>query len=82
MRVDNPETCYEMVAKGLGYAYLTTLFLKRGDRFHAYELKLKNGKPLIRNTWIYYHEAGGKLLKVKALLDFWDEIDLLAVVDS
>lgn len=70
LRVDNPETCYEMVIKGLGYAFLPTLFLEHHQNYFAQQLKFRNGKPLTRNTWLYYNKNTQDLPSVKLFLDF------------
>lgn len=70
LRVDNSETCYEMVTKGLGYALLPTLFFRQEDKLNIYPLYFKSQKPLMRKTWLYYNKDTQNLNNIKLFIDF------------
>lgn len=69
LRVDNSETCYEMVTKGLGYAFLPSLFFGQMDNLNTYPLYFKNQQPLTRKTWLYYNKDTQNLKNIKLFID-------------
>ncbi|HEO8421801.1 MAG: LysR family transcriptional regulator [Niallia sp.] len=64
MQVDSYETCKEMVKKGLGYAIIPSVFLKKADNLYYAPLVFKNGQEMKRRTWVYYREASMRLATV------------------
>ncbi|RFU65222.1 LysR family transcriptional regulator [Peribacillus glennii] len=76
IEVDKAETCKKMVVNGLGYAIMPTLELKDIDNLYRTDLTTKEGKPILRNTWMFYHEHSMKLNMVAAFVKFIEGIDL------
>ncbi|WP_282936222.1 LysR family transcriptional regulator [Paenibacillus sp. RC67] len=76
IEVDKVETCREMVIRGLGYAIMPTLILEGVPDIHKINIADSNGKPLIRRTWMYYHEEALELNLVKAFVQFMQSLDL------
>ncbi|MEO2078204.1 MAG: LysR family transcriptional regulator [Bacillus sp. (in: firmicutes)] len=67
MEVDKADTCTEMVLNGLGYGILPSVLLQEHPQLHRIILKDKNGDPIVRRTWMFYHE---KLLEIKLIREF------------
>ncbi|TDF95143.1 LysR family transcriptional regulator [Paenibacillus piri] len=76
MEVDKVETCREMVIRGLGYAIVPTLVLEGFTDMHKVTIADKKGQPLIRRTWMYYHEESLQLNLVQAFVQFVQQLDL------
>lgn len=70
MEVDNADTCQEMVAKGLGYAFLPGRLVEKTNRFRLYEMFFKTKKPVTRKTWLFYNTDVMGLNVVKTFYDF------------
>jgi DNA-binding transcriptional LysR family regulator len=70
IEVDKADTCKKMVVNGLGYAILPSLILKDVNNIHIADIKSIDGKPIVRKTWMIYHEDSLKLNIVKAFVDF------------
>jgi DNA-binding transcriptional LysR family regulator len=70
IEVDKVDTCKKMVINGLGYAILPSLILKDVNDIHIADIKTIGGKPIVRKTWMIYHEDSLKLNIVKAFVDF------------
>lgn len=75
MEVDKQETCMEMVAHGLGYAILPSIILKNVDNIFRSTLIDKTNQPILRRTWMYYHEEALELNMVKAFVRFVEALD-------
>jgi DNA-binding transcriptional LysR family regulator len=76
MTVDKSDTCLEMVLNGLGYAIIPGYVLKEDNRdIFTMELTDKNGKPIVRDTWMFYHEESMHLKLVEAFVEFVGRID-------
>ncbi len=75
MEVDKVDTCKEMVMKGLGYAFLPEMIIKHDDDLHNIEMGHRNGKPILRSTWMFYHRETMELNLVKAFYDFVRNVD-------
>lgn len=75
MEVDNVDTCKEMVVKGLGYAFLPEMILKHNDELFNVEMGYRNGKPMLRRTWMFYHKETMELNLVRAFYDFIQKVD-------
>jgi DNA-binding transcriptional LysR family regulator len=70
MKVDKLATCKEMVAAGLGYAIIPTRILDGIDGVHTYMLRDKDGKALLRKTWMIYYADELDLHVAKVFIDF------------
>jgi DNA-binding transcriptional LysR family regulator len=76
MTVDKSDTCKEMILNGLGYAIIPGYVLAEDTRdLFTMELSDKRGKPIVRDTWMFFHEESLKLKLVKAFVDFVDSLD-------
>lgn len=78
MEVDKGDTCKEMVRNGLGYGILPSVLLEKDQSLHQMDLKDKQGNPLIRNTWMLYHEKSLELKLVKAFVEFVKDVDFMS----
>ncbi|MCR8636951.1 LysR family transcriptional regulator [Paenibacillus radicis (ex Xue et al. 2023)] len=78
MEVDKVETCREMVIRGLGYAIMPSLVLEGIPNINKINISDKNGNPILRRTWMYYHEEALELNLVKAFVQFMEAVDLSA----
>lgn len=75
MSVDKSDTCKEMIVNGLGYAIVPGYVLKDSNDLFKMELSDKQGNPMIRDTWMFYHEESLNLKLVKAFVDFVNNLD-------
>ncbi|PMC37913.1 LysR family transcriptional regulator [Bacillus sp. UMB0899] len=73
--VDQVDTCKEMVINGLGYGVLSSRVLTGIDDLYKIELKDQNGDPILRRTWMYYHEESLEWNVVKAFVNFIKDFD-------
>ncbi|HWO76122.1 MAG TPA: LysR family transcriptional regulator [Bacillus sp. (in: firmicutes)] len=76
MEVDQIDTCKEMVANGLGYAIVPSMTLKGMDEIYKIKLCDKNGEPIVRKTWMFYHDESLDLNVVKAFVSFVETLDI------
>ena len=76
MTVEKSDTCKEMIINGLGYAILPGEVMDGSEDLFKIELSNKKGEPIVRNTWMFYHEESLNLKLVKAFVDFVNELDL------
>ncbi|MFC3884133.1 LysR family transcriptional regulator [Bacillus songklensis] len=76
IEVDKADTCKKMVMNGLGYAIMPSMILKDIDDVHKVDIKTKDGEPILRKTWMFYHEESLKLNMVKAFVTFIEGVDL------
>ncbi|NGQ95902.1 LysR family transcriptional regulator [Brevibacillus sp. SYP-B805] len=76
MEVDKADTCREMVANGLGYAILPRLVLSGKEELFTLNLTDHNGDPILRRTWMFYHEESLALKMVNAFVRFIEETDM------
>jgi DNA-binding transcriptional LysR family regulator len=76
IEVDKADTCKKMVVNGLGYAILPTMILKDRDDLHKIEIANKDGIPLTRKSWMFYHQDSLNLNIVKTFVDFVERLDL------
>ena len=70
MEVDRVGTCKEMVIKGLGYAFLPEMILNNCKDICTHEMIYRSGKPLTRNTWMFYNKDTMELKLVQAFYEF------------
>ncbi len=75
MEVDQVDTCKEMVINDLGYAIMQDKIITGIEGLYTFNLKDKNGLPLIRKTWMFYHQDSLELNVVKAFVDFVKNFD-------
>lgn len=76
MEVDQVDTCKEMVVNELGYAIMHDIVVKGTDDLQIVNITDKNGEPILRRTWMLYHEDSLKLNLVRAFVDFIKSYDL------
>lgn|SRR5690606_19778169 len=76
MEVDQVDTCKEMVVNGLGYAIIPGMILKGNEDIRKIYIKDKKNKPLIRNTWMLYHDESIEVNIINAFVSFISSIDL------
>ncbi|MGM0878581.1 MAG: LysR family transcriptional regulator [Bacillota bacterium] len=76
IEVDKADTCKKMVINGLGYAILPSMILNDVNDLHKIAIKTLNGEPIVRKTWMLYHEDSLKLNIVRAFVDFMKHLDL------
>ncbi|MGL5514804.1 MAG: substrate-binding domain-containing protein, partial [Sporomusa sp.] len=79
MEVDRVDSCKEMVLKGLGYAFLPDGILDDTEKVYKIKMVAKDGKPLIRRTWMFYHEDNLQIALVKTFVDFVKNINVYAL---
>lgn len=72
IEVDKADTCKKMVANGLGYAILPSMILNDVNDIYKTDITNKDGKPIVRRTWMYYHKESIKLNIVKAFVEFME----------
>jgi len=70
METDRQETCKEMVKNDLGFSILPEICLQPSDNLFVYGLSYKNDEPVLRNTWLMYHQDVLNLSTVKHFIDF------------
>lgn len=75
MVVDQGDTCKEMVINGLGYAIIPSMFFENIEDIDKIYLTNKEGKPIIRKTWMFYHKEFLELNVVEAFVEFMDGWD-------
>ncbi|HWO97401.1 MAG TPA: LysR family transcriptional regulator [Bacillus sp. (in: firmicutes)] len=76
IEVDKADTCKKMVVNGLGYAILPSMILQDVDDIHKIDLKTRDGDPIIRKTWMFFHKESLKLNIVKVFVNFIEGLDL------
>lgn len=69
MFVDNIDTCRQLVLRNLGWAIFPGIGLKENDNLFVRPLHFKNGKPLIRRTWLACRTSSLELSVVRAFVD-------------
>lgn len=70
MEVDKLNTCKEMVKHGLGYGIMPGRILRDTPNIHKTMLTDPEGKPLLRETWMIYHEEVEDLHVLRAFIEF------------
>lgn len=76
MEVDQVDTCKEMVVNGLGYAIMPGMILKGNEDIHRVYITDKENNPLIRNTWMLYHNESLEVNVINAFVSFISSLDL------
>lgn len=75
MRVDNMETCKELVLNGLGYAVLPNILLGNDDDLYTYPCMNKEDEFVERETWLIYKEEYLNNAVIHAFCEFLNEWD-------
>lgn len=70
IEVDQVETCREMVINGLGYAILPDRIMTKREDLHKIDLVDQKGNPIMRRTWMYYHEESLEWNVIREFVDF------------
>ncbi len=76
MEVDKSDTCREMVMRGFGYAIIPSLVLNKTENIYRIDITDKDGNPIKRNTWMFYHQEFLNLNLVQAFVDFVKRLDI------
>src|SRR5699024_12065121 len=76
IRVNQVESCKEMVVNGLGYAILADLVVRPHDEHFTKTLYEPSGEAIKRNTWMYYHKDSIQMNSVKAFVQFVQTLDI------
>lgn len=75
MEVDKGETCKEMVLHGLGYGILPSVLVEDSPELYRKVLEDENGQPLVRKTWMFYHEDSLEMKLIKEFVQFVERVD-------
>ncbi|WP_026678660.1 LysR family transcriptional regulator [Fictibacillus gelatini] len=76
IEVDKAETCKDMIVNGLGYSIIPSMILDDVKDIHTIDITNKEGEPILRRTWMFYHKESMELNIVKAFVDFIKGEDL------
>ncbi|GAA4714353.1 LysR family transcriptional regulator [Brevibacillus fulvus] len=76
MQVDSYETCKVMVKLGLGYSIIPRMFVEPEENLFTVDLKLSNGQPVTRKTWMLYREATMQFAAVQHFVNFLKEHEI------
>jgi DNA-binding transcriptional LysR family regulator len=82
IKVDKTDTCRLMVANDLGYAIMPSLVVKNHGELYENALRDKEGKLIIRETWMLYNEDDYELNLVRTFIEFMDEIDFQHMITN
>lgn len=77
MEVDKAETCKEMVVNGLGYGILPSVLAEQSEGLHRIDLADPHGEPLVRKTWMFYHESSLQMKLVREFVQFVAGLDFI-----
>lgn len=75
MEVDKGDTCKEMVVNGLGYGILSSALVDNVPDLHRIPILDDEGKPLLRQTWMMYHQKSLELKLVREFVEFVKPLD-------
>jgi len=73
MFVDNIDTCRQLVLRNLGWSVIPAIGLREQDNLFSKELFLKNGTPLVRQTWMLCRKASLGLSVVRAFVQHLEQ---------
>ena len=76
IQVNQVETCKEMNVNGLGYAIIANLVVRPYTELFIKPIMLPSGEPMIRKTWMYYHEDALQMNIVRAFIRFIQTLDV------
>ncbi|MFB5675306.1 LysR family transcriptional regulator [Paenibacillus terreus] len=74
MEVDHTDSAREMVMNGLGYAIMPSMYFS-GEPLMKIQIKNRKGEPIIRRTFMFYHQESTQLNQVRAFVQFMKSID-------
>ncbi|UUZ86951.1 substrate-binding domain-containing protein [Paenibacillus sp. P26] len=75
MEVDKGDTCKEMVLNGLGYGVLSASLVENVEDLHRIVVTDKEGEPLVRKTWMFYHQSSLEINVIDAFVRFVETVD-------
>lgn len=75
MSLEHLDMCKDMVVNGLGYAIMPSTIFSDTPYIHKINLQDKQGKPIIRKTWMIYHKEALELKVVNAFTTFIRSVD-------
>lgn len=75
MEVDKLATCKEMVRHGLGYAIMPNRILRDMPQLRKIRLEHKDGQPVLRKSWMIYHQESLELKALAAFVHFVESYD-------
>ncbi|QYR24105.1 LysR family transcriptional regulator [Paenibacillus sp. sptzw28] len=75
MEVDKGDTCTEMVINGLGYGILSSALVENVDGLHRIVVNDRQEQPIVRQTWMLYHEHALELNVIKCFVKFVETLD-------
>lgn len=75
MTVGYLDICKSMVINGLGYAIVPSDLLDDAGDIHKIYITDKQGNPILRKTWMLYHQEILELKVVRLFLDFAKAMD-------
>ena len=77
MEVDNTQICKEMILKNLGYGILPYIMIEDiKDDLTVIDLTTKNGKPITRNSWMYFRAEALVNPAARAFIEFIENHNL------
>lgn len=76
IKVDNVDTCREMIINGLGYAIVPRRILDNDEHVNKIDIKDKQGNRILRQTWMYYKNETLELNTVSAFVNFIKKLEL------
>ncbi|MFT3963637.1 LysR family transcriptional regulator [Propionivibrio sp.] len=69
MHANHGDTCHEMIANGLGYGiFLSPNFVNHSRGLYRQPLFYKDGRPLVRNSWMVWNKEFSDVPLVKGFL--------------
>jgi len=80
MEVDKADTCKEMVMNGLGYGILPSVLVHDHQNLNRIILKDRKGNPIVRRTWMIFHEKSLEIKVVKEFIEFVKRIDFKSAI--
>lgn len=80
MEVDKADTCKEMVLNGLGYGILPSVLVQEHPHLNKIILKDKKGNPIVRRTWMFYHEKSLETKVIKEFVEFVKKLDFKSTI--
>ena len=75
MEVDKGDTCREMVVNGLGYGILSSALVDKDEDLYRLDIEDEQGKPVVRQTWMLYHEQSLEMKLIRAFVEFVEGVD-------
>jgi len=70
IKVDQSDTCKEMILHDLGYGIVTQQMVKDNEELYIYPMFDKKEQALNRTTWLYYNKSIENMKLIHAFLEF------------